>query len=621
MRLLFIHADFMAYESKKKTKFAEELKDDKKKMRIEEALVIFTSVEKEDEGFSEELTRHYIKNINEIADQLQVKRIVIYPYVHLTNNPSDPNFARDLVKELEKTVKEEGYEVFRSLFGWYKSFVISAKGHPLSELSREIKITEKEGKEEKDEKVSEAIKKEKELHSKWYVLTPEGDLIFADDFDFSSFPELEILYKYEVGKDRKAKGEPAHVKLMQEQELVDYEPGSDSGNFRWYPKGYLMKNLLERHISEILRDYGAMQVETPIMYDFAHPQLSKYLNRFPARQYIVKSDEKNYFLRFAACFGQYLMGQNMTISYKHLPLRLYELTHYSFRREQSGELSGLRRLRGFTMPDMHTMCRDLAQAKEEFKRQYELSMNWMNDIEVDYEVAMRFVKEFFENNKDFAQNLVSKIEKPVLIELWDERFFYFIMKFEFNVNDAQNNSATLSTVQIDVENTELFDINFVDSDGSKKHPLLLHASIPGAIDRNIYAILEREQINMNQGQKGRFPFWLAPTQIRLIPVSDEFIADCEEIAGQLPARVDIDDRDEKVGRRIRDAEKDWVNMIIVYGEKEKESQVLPVRLRSGEIKNYSKDELSAEIKELLKGYPFEGLTLPMNLSKRPIFRG
>jgi threonyl-tRNA synthetase len=267
------------------------------------------------------------------------------------------------------------------------------------------------------------------------------------------------------------------------------------------------------------------------------------------------------------------------------------------------------------------MCRDLAQAKEEFKRQYELSMNWMNDIEVDYEVAMRFVKEFFENNKDFAQDLVSKIEKPVLIELWDERFFYFIMKFEFNVNDAQNNSATLSTVQIDVENTELFDINFVDSDGSKKHPLLLHASIPGAIDRNIYAILEREQINMNQGQKGRFPFWLAPTQIRLIPVSDEFIADCEEIAGQLPARVDIDDRDEKVGRRIRDAEKDWVNMIIVYGEKEKESQVLPVRLRSGEIKNYSKDELSAEIKELLKGYPFEGLTLPMNLSKRPIFRG
>jgi threonyl-tRNA synthetase len=621
MRLLFIHADFMEYESKKKTKFAEEFEDDKKKERIEEALVIFTSVEKEDEGFSEDLIGHYIKNLKEIADQLQVNRIVIYPYVHLTNNPSDPKFARDLVKELEIAVKEKGYEVFRSPFGWYKSFVISAKGHPLSELSREIRISEEEAKEEKDEKVSEAIKKEKELHSKWYVLTPEKDLILASDYDFSNYPELEIFYKYEVGKDRKAKGEPAHVRLMQEQELVDYESGSDSGNFRWYPKGYLIKKLLERHISEILRNYGAMQVETPIMYDFTHPELSKYINRFPARQYIVKSDEKNYFLRFAACFGQYLMGQNMTISYKHLPLKLYELTHYSFRRELSGELSGLRRLRGFTMPDMHTMCRDLAQAKEEFKRQYDLSMNWMNDIGVEYEVAMRFVKEFFEDNKDFAHDLVSKINKPVLIELWDERFFYFIMKFEFNVNDTQNNSATLSTVQIDVENTELFDINFVDSNGTKKHPLLLHASIPGAIDRNLYAILEREQIKMNQGQKGKFPFWLSPTQIRMIPVSDEFIGDCEKIASQLPARVDIDDRDEKVGRRIRDAEKDWVHMIIVYGGKEKESKMLPVRLRSGELKDYTKDELEKEIKELLKGYPFEGLTIPILLSKRPIFRG
>ena len=126
---------------------------------------------------------------------------------------------------------------------------------------------------------------------------------------------------------------------------------------------------------------------------------------------------------------------------------------------------------------------------------------------------------------------------------------------------------------------------------------------------------------MNQGQKGKFPFWLAPTQIRLVPVSDEFIGDCEEIARQLPARVDIDDRDEKVGRRIRDAEKDWVDMIIVYGGKEKESQRLPVRLRTGEIKDYTKDELEKEIKELLKGYPFEGLTIPMHLSKRPIFRG
>ncbi len=611
----------MEYESKKRTKFAEEIQDHQKANRVEEVLVIFTSVEAEDEGFPDELKKKYVRNLKEIADQLQISRVLIYPYVHLTSSPSKPEFARDLLKELEIAVSDEGYEVVRSPFGWYKSFVISAKGHPLSELSREIHISETGEKKDDKEKVSEAIKKEKELHSKWYVLTPEGELVLAEGFNFSKYPELHIFYKYEVGKDRKAKGEPAHVKLMQEMELIDYEAGSDSGNFRWYPKGFLIKNLLERHISKTLADYGAMQVETPIMYDYTHPQLSKYLNRFPARQYLVKSDDKNFFLRFAACFGQYLMGQDMTISYRHLPLRLYELTHYSFRREQSGELSGLRRLRAFTMPDMHTMCSDLSQAKEEFARQYNLSMKWMDDIKVDYEVAMRFVEEFYRENEEFAKDLVKRIGKPVLLELWDKRFFYFIMKFEFSVNDFQKNSATLSTVQIDVENTELFDINYVDSDGSKKHPLLLHASIPGAIDRNLYAILEKEAIKMKQGKKGQFPFWLAPTQIRLIPVSGEFNEDCQKIASQLPARVDIDDRDEKVGRKIRDAEKEWVSMILVYGAKEKERGKLPVRLRTGEIKDYLLEDLVMEVKERMKDYPFIGLTLPNLLSKRPIFRG
>jgi threonyl-tRNA synthetase len=612
MRLLFIHADFMEFETKKKTKFAEELTEATKKNRVEEALVIFTSVEKEDEGYKDEVVRGFIKNLKEIADQLQINRVLIYPYVHLTNSPSSPTFAQEIVKELENAVRIEDYEVSRAPFGWYKSFNLRAKGHPLSELSREIRIKEGKAEGEEEEAVPEALKKEKELHSEWFVLTSEGELIKAKEYDFSANEELGIFYNYEAGKDRKTKGEPPHVKLMQELELVDYEPGSDSGNFRWYPKGFLIKKLLERYIADMLRDYGAMQVETPVMYDFSHPQLSKYLSRFPARQYLVKSDEKSYFLRF---------GHDMTISYKDLPLRLYELTHYSFRREQSGELSGLRRLRAFTMPDMHTLCKDLDQAKDEFKRQYVLSMKWMRDIDVEYEVAMRFVKDFYNENEDLAKELARIIDKPVLLELWDERFFYFIMKFEFSVNDALANASTLSTVQIDVENTELFDISFTDSDGTKKYPLLLHASIPGAIDRNLYAMLEREAIKIEKGEKPELPFWLSPTQIRIIPVSEEFSKDCEDLANELEARVDIDDRDEKVSRKIRDAEKEWINMIIVFGQKEKDSGKLPVRFRSGEIKEYKIDELKKDIKQRLSGYPLEGLTLPRLLSKRPVFRG
>ena len=155
---------------------------------------------------------------------------------------------------------------------------------------------------------------------------------------------------------------PPHVELMRRLELVDYEPGCDPGNMRYYPKGRLVKSLLENFVLDRASEMGAMEVETPIMYDMEHPTLKKYLDRFPARQYQIESDKKKLFLRFAACFGQFLMGHDMTISYKAMPLKMIEITRYSFRREQRGELVGLRRLRAFTMPDMHTLTRDMGQA-------------------------------------------------------------------------------------------------------------------------------------------------------------------------------------------------------------------------------------------------------------------
>src|SRR5512137_731202 len=124
-----------------------------------------------------------------------------------------------------------------------------------------------------------------------------------------------------------------------------------------------------------------------------------------------------------------MSAHDMTISYLNLPLRLYELTHYSFRREQSGEVSGLKRLRAFTMPDLHTFCKDLSQATEEFKRQFSTAMRWMSSLKIDSEVALRFVKEFYENNKTLAQDLAKLAGKAILIELWNERYFYIVMKF------------------------------------------------------------------------------------------------------------------------------------------------------------------------------------------------
>ncbi|MCX6663435.1 MAG: threonine--tRNA ligase [Euryarchaeota archaeon] len=620
MKLLLIHSDFIEYEVKEKAiPHPEEVKTTKD--RLDEALTVFIAVEKVDEKSPTQAVDEAAKEIIKTAEQLKVNNIMLYPYAHLSSDLASAKAGKDILVLLEQEVKKQKFTVKRSPFGWYKAFTISCKGHPLSELSREIIP----GKEKK------AVEKEREIISQWYILTPNGELIDADKFNFSGHEELKLLYEYESSGTRKIVGEPPHVKMMQSQELVDYEPASDSGNFRWYPKGRMIKGLLEQHINNMVRDIGGMQVETPIMYDLEHPALSEYVKKFPARQYIVKSD-KDFFLRFAACFGQYMIAHDMTISYRNLPLRLYELTHYSFRREQSGEVSGLKRLRAFTMPDLHTFCQDLPQATEEFKRQFSTAMRWMNSLNLDSEVALRFVKEFYEKNKILAQDLAKLTGKPILIELWNERYYYFVMKFEFNVIDSMKKASALSTVQIDVENGKRFNITYADEKGEKQHPLILHTSISGSIDRNVYALLEREAIKINQGKKPMLPLWLSPTQVRFIPVADEFVSDCEKFIDELNKispfyfiRSDIDDREESVSRKIRDAEKEWIPYIVVVGEKERKEKTVFPRVRTSDLgqgeKPYTISQLHSLVLERVKDFPQQKLPLALYLSKRPKFKG
>jgi threonyl-tRNA synthetase len=624
MKLLLIHSDYIEYEVKDKAiKTPEET--DKKHDKLEEALTAFTAVEKIDEKNPSQSVKQAVDEIVKTAEQLKVKNIMLYPYAHLSSDLAKPKKAQEILIEIEFELKQKNFNVKRSPFGWYKAFKISCKGHPLSELSREIIPVGEE---------SESLKKERKLSSDWYILTEDGKLQDIGNFNFTGYENLKKFSFYEKEKSRAVKGEPAHVTLMKKLEIADYEPASDGGNMRYYPKGRFIKKLIENYVNKRVGEYGGLEVETPIMYDMDHPTLSKYLQRFPARQYQIESDKRNFFLRFAACFGQFLMAHDATISYKDLPLKVYELTRYSFRREQSGELTGLRRLRAFTMPDVHAFTSDLDMAMDEFNVRFDLSLSVLENIGIensDIEMALRTTKDFYEKNNDFIVNLVKKLGKPILIEMWDERIFYFILKFEFNFVDLSDKASALSTDQIDIENGERYDIKFTDKDGKMKHPLILHCSPSGAIERVIYALLEKEAIKMNKGQKPMLPLWLSPTHIRLIPVGDEFIKDSERFEKELnnhefyKIRIDIDDREESVSKKIRDAEKEWIPIIVVIGEKEKNSNQFNPRFRSKDIgennKSYSVKDLSNLLIENIKKYPQEPLPLSIYLSKRPKFKG
>jgi len=624
MRILLIHANRFSFRVTGETAVAmpSELEKAGSEGEVSESLVVFVAAEKGDDANVESVVSQVIEGVSSLADQVGTDQLVVYPYAHLSSTLSSPRVAVRLLDEICQELQSlDRYKILRAPFGYYKSFDISCKGHPLSELAKTITSAKTGKAPDEGGEESDALKAEKVLKSEWMVLTPDGEQVSAEDFSFPTRPNLERLYRYETSGTRVSDQVPPHIELMRRMELVDYEPGSDPGNLRWYPKGQLMKRLAEAYVSGLVVDHGGMQVETPIMYDYQHPKLNLYLQRFPARQYVLLSDQKEYFLRFAACFGQYLIQHDMQISHHHLPCKLYELTHYSFRREQSGELAGLKRLRTFTMPDLHTLAKDVEQAKEEFIHQTDLAIECMEGFGLDFEVAIRFVRDFGDQNKSFVKELASRCSRPALIELWDERSFYFVAKLEFNFIDALDKAACLSTVQIDVENTERFDITYIDKRGEKQYPLLLHASISGSIDRVLYAILESQAMRMRKGQKAAFPFWLAPVQLRLIPVSEKFDGACKDVLEKVPYRIDYDDRDISMGRKIRDAEREWIPYILVLGAKEVAEECLNVRTRDGAQKKMALPELLAQIEPQMKGKPFFELPLPQLLSMRPIFVG
>jgi len=623
MRILLIHADRFSFRVTGETSVAlpTELEKAGKEGQVGEALVVFAAAEKGDDADIGSVADQVAQQALDLATQVGTDTIVVYPYAHLSSALSSPRVAVKLLDALcARLAGQDNLKIMRAPFGYYKAFEISCKGHPLSELAKTI-APSGETKKAAGEEESQALQAEKTLESEWVIVSPEGDHVPAEDFAFDTRPNMKRLFRYEKSGTRTSDEPPPHIELMRRMELVDYEPGSDPGNFRWYPKGQLIKRLAEAFVSGLVTRHGGMQVETPIMYDYQHPKLNLYLQRFPARQYVLLSDEKEYFLRFAACFGQYLIQHDMQISHHHLPCKLYELTHYSFRREQSGELAGLKRLRTFTMPDLHTLARDVEQAKEEFVRQVDLAVQCMEGFGLDFEVAIRFVKDFAEQHKPFVEDLVSRCGRPALIEMWEERFFYFVAKLEFNFIDALDKGACLSTVQIDVENPQRFDITYVNEKGEKAHPLLLHASISGSIDRVLYAILETQAMKMKKGQKAEFPFWLAPVQLRLIPVSEKFHQACKETLEKIPYRVDYDDRDMSMGRKIREAEREWIPYILVLGAKEVAEGCLSVRTRDGLQKKMALPELLAEIEPEMAGKPFLELPLPRCTSRRPIFVG
>lgn len=612
MRVLLIHSDYLKYKTKNKTPIAEEIQKDKEEGTFNEALVVFTAVEKADEKNPAGVVNNLINEIKSTNDQINPERIVLYPYAHLSSSLSSPKIAIDILKMAEKELSVRGFEVSRVPFGWYKSFEISCKGHPLSELSRSIDSVDIS---------ADGIGEEESEHSKFYILK-DNVLEDAEKYKYEKKSDLEKLAKYELGTGKSKDAEPPHVKLMREKELADYESAADVGHLKWYPKGRLIRDLLSDYVYNLVVERGAMPIETPVMYDLANDAIREHAEKFGERQYKIQT-KKELMLRFACCFGAFRVLSDSFLTWKNLPARVYELSTYSFRFEKRGEVVGLKRLRGFTMPDMHSICADMGQSLIEFENQVDMCIQTGKDFDVNYEAIFRATKDFYEENQDWMYETAKKLNKPVIIEILPERKHYWVCKMDFAAMDYLGRPIENPTVQIDVESGKRFDISYLNKNEKEDYPIILHCSPTGSIERVICSLLEKTAIEINE-KAPMLPVWLSPIQVRIIPVGEKHLEYANQVADEIAfnnIRVDVDDRDERVGKKIRNSATDWVPYTIVIGDKEIETNVFNVTIRETKEKcDMELDEVIYQVLSKTMEKPFRKLPLPRNLSERINFQ-
>ncbi len=412
-----------------------------------------------------------------------------------------------------------------------------------------------------------------------------------------SFPkaaELEqYLYMLEEAKARD------HRKLGKELGIFTiFEQGPGLPVF--LPKGMVLKNLLIDYWRRIHRREGYVEISTPIMLERSLWETSGHWDFYRESMYSLKVEEDDYAIKPMSCPGGMLVYKLQPRSYKELPMRMGELG-LVHRNEKSGTLHGLMRVRSFTQDDAHIIMRedqvmdeiqgvmrliDEVYQKFGFSYQIELSTRPENSIgsDEDWELATKALEE-----------AVKGMGKSYVVNEGDGAFYG--PKLDFHLKDSIGRTWQCGTIQLDFQLPQRFDIDYIGADGEKHRPIMLHRVVFGSIERFIGILIEH--------YAGKFPAWIAPVQVKVLPVSDKYNAYAKEIVRLLEnenIRVELDERSEKLGYKIREARMDKVPYMIILGENEQNNQSVSVRKRDAEADKQDLGEMMPEeLVGLIKG--------------------
>lgn len=410
-------------------------------------------------------------------------------------------------------------------------------------------------------------------------------------------------------KQREETKEKDHNKLGRELGLFTTVDVVGQGLPLLMPKGARVMQILQRFVEDVEEKHGYLLTKTPFMAKSDLYKLSGHWDHYKDGMFVLGDESKDkevMALRPMTCPFQFMIYKNNMHSYKELPFR-YDETSTLFRNEASGEMHGLTRVRQFTLSEGHLVVRP-DQVEEEFKGVLNLIKYFMRVLDIEDELTYRFSKydpndksgKYIDNKEawEFAQDKMKKILDNLnidYVEAEGEAAFYG-PKLDIQGKNVYGKEDTIITIQLDFFLPESLDMTYIDKDGTKKRPVVIHRSAIGSYERTLAMLIEK--------YAGAFPLWLAPTQIKILPISENEVDYANKIKEELMKenfRAEVDYSDEKIGYKIRQAQLEKVPYMFVIGKNEVENNTISIRARDGKKQdNISIEDVITNLKEEIK---------------------
>ena len=416
----------------------------------------------------------------------------------------------------------------------------------------------------------------------------------------TAFPKVSMLEEHLAAVEEAKKRD--HNKLGRELELFTTSDLIGQGLPIMLPKGARMIQLLQRFVEDEEQKRGWQLTKTPLMAKSDLYKVSGHWDHYKEGMFVLgdeENDDEVFAMRPMTCPFQYQAYLNRSRSYRDLPLR-YNETSTLFRNEASGEMHGLIRVRQFTISEGHLMCTP-DQLEEEFKGCLELAIYMLKTLGLYEDVSYRFsqwdpsdrekyigTEEQWDEAQGVMQRILDNLEIPYKIGIGEAAFYG--PKLDIQIKNVHGKEDTLITLQVDQMLAEKFGMEYVDSDGTKKNPYIIHRTSIGCYERTLALLIEK--------YAGAFPMWLAPVQVKLLPIADRHTEYAKEVKEKLEAvgmRVELDDRNEKIGYKIREARMQRVPYMLVMGDNEVADGTLSVRSRKeGDLGAKTVDQFIAD---------------------------